>query len=149
MNVTPTAEQAESFSEQIEFDLVILDVMLSDGDGLSLARRLRQRGYQGPILMLTALSGTQDKVRGLDAGADDYLNKPVSLEALRQRVDRLLTNQAEKHRAYMLERELLTSSTFDGIVGASIPMLDLLTKVRRIAPHFSTALVTGETGTGK
>jgi len=88
-------------------------------------------------------------VKATHAGADDYLNKPVSLEVLRQRVDSLLAAQVERQKAAAIERELLISSTFEGIVGRAIPMLDLLTKVRRIAPHFSTALVTGETGTGK
>src|SRR5262245_17183247 len=59
-----------------EFDVVILDVMLPGASGLDVARRLRQRGHRVPILLLTARDATSDIVRGLDAGADDYLIKP-------------------------------------------------------------------------
>ncbi|MFO0837970.1 MAG: response regulator transcription factor [Phycisphaerae bacterium] len=72
------------------FDLIILDVMLPGDDGLSVCRLLRQRGIATPILMLTALSSTGDKVAGLDAGADDYLPKPFEFDELAARVKALL-----------------------------------------------------------
>jgi two-component system response regulator MprA len=71
------------------FDLVVLDVMLPSLDGVGVCRRLRATA-QVPILMLTALSGTDDRVRGLDAGADDYLVKPFAYEELLARVRALL-----------------------------------------------------------
>src|SRR5258706_7322954 len=70
-------------------DLVILDVMLPGLDGIGVCRRLRATG-QFPILMLTALDGTADPVRGLDAGADDYLVKPIGYHELLGRVRALL-----------------------------------------------------------
>ncbi len=70
-------------------DLVILDVMLPGLDGIGVCRRLRATG-QFPILMLTALDGTEDRVRGLDAGADDYLVKPFAYQELLARVRALL-----------------------------------------------------------
>ncbi len=71
------------------FDLVILDVMLPGLDGIAVCRRLRANG-QVPILLLTALGGTQERVRGLDSGADDYLVKPFAYEELLARVRALL-----------------------------------------------------------
>lgn len=71
-------------------DLVILDVMLPGTDGLEVARGLRARGIQVPILMLTARSETQDVVTGFDAGADDYLRKPFEIPELLSRVRALL-----------------------------------------------------------
>jgi two-component system response regulator MprA len=71
------------------FDLVVLDVMLPSLDGVGVCRRLRTTA-QVPILMLTALSGTDDRVKGLDAGADDYLVKPFAYEELLARVRALL-----------------------------------------------------------
>ena len=71
------------------FDLVVLDVMLPGLDGVAVCRRLRATA-QVPILMLTALSGTDERVRGLDAGADDYLVKPFAYEELLARVRALL-----------------------------------------------------------
>lgn len=81
---------AEALCAENPYDLVILDVMLPDQNGFDTARHLRSDGYEGPILMLTALAGTKDKVHGLDAGADDYLTKPFVFEELLARVRALL-----------------------------------------------------------
>lgn len=78
------------------FDLVVLDVMLPGLDGVGVCRRLRATA-QVPILMLTALSGTDDRVRGLDAGADDYLVKPFAYEELLARVRALLRRNPGPH----------------------------------------------------
>ena len=75
---------------QRAFDLVVLDVLMPGVDGLGVARRLRQRGDATPILMLTARDGVPDRVAGLDAGADDYLVKPFSIDELLARVRALL-----------------------------------------------------------
>jgi len=71
------------------FDLVVLDIMLPSLDGVGVCRRLRATA-QVPVLMLTALAGTDERVRGLDAGADDYLVKPFAYEELLARVRALL-----------------------------------------------------------
>ena len=71
-------------------DLVVLDVMLPDVDGFEVCRRLRADGDHTPVLFLTARDGTEDKVRGLTVGGDDYLVKPFSLEELVARTQALL-----------------------------------------------------------
>jgi DNA-binding response OmpR family regulator len=73
-------------AENGEYDVILLDVMLPSYDGYEIARRLRNDGSTVPILMLTARDGIQDRVRGLDAGADDYLVKPFALAELLARV---------------------------------------------------------------
>ena len=75
------------------FDLVVLDIMLPGLDGISVCRRLRATGSM-PILLLTALGGTAERVRGLDSGADDYLVKPFAYEELLARVRALLRRAA-------------------------------------------------------
>jgi two-component system copper resistance phosphate regulon response regulator CusR len=69
-----------------EFDIVILDVMLPGGSGFELCRVLRRDGITTPIMMLTARDAVDDRVTGLDAGADDYLTKPFALQELLARV---------------------------------------------------------------
>lgn len=76
-----------------DYDLILLDVQLPKMDGLQLAAELRRTGVQAPILMLTSRDSTQDVVRGLNAGADDYLTKPFALEELLARVSALTRRQ--------------------------------------------------------
>jgi two-component system response regulator MprA len=82
-----------SRAENNEYDVLVLDVMLPFYDGYEIARRLRSDGSTVPILMLTARDGIQDRVRGLDSGADDYLVKPFALAELLARV-RALSRRA-------------------------------------------------------
>lgn len=72
------------------YDLVLLDLMLPDRDGVEVCKNLRRRGIKSKVLMLTALGSTQNKVQGLDAGADDYLAKPFEFEELLARARALL-----------------------------------------------------------
>lgn len=90
VDIAESGVTAESFVASGEYDLIILDVMLPDQGGLDTARHLRRDGYDGSLLMLTALSTTKDKVHGLDAGADDYLTKPFAFDELLARVRALL-----------------------------------------------------------
>jgi two-component system, OmpR family, response regulator MprA len=75
---------------QAEPDVVVLDVLMPEVDGLAACRRLREEGSRVPVLMLTARAGVGDRVDGLDAGADDYLVKPFALEELLARIRALL-----------------------------------------------------------
>ncbi len=79
--------------------LLVLDVMLPDLDGFEVARRLRQEGRRIPILFLTARDATEDKVRGLTLGGDDYVTKPFSLEELLARVRAVLRRVADTSEA--------------------------------------------------
>ncbi|MBN2563361.1 MAG: heavy metal response regulator transcription factor [Phycisphaerae bacterium] len=94
------------------YDLIILDVMLPDQDGVQTCQNLRRRGVKTPVLMLTALSTTSDKVRGLDAGADDYLTKPFEFDELVARVRAMLrrgqAQEASRLRFADIEMDLLT-----------------------------------------
>jgi len=93
VDLAETGAAAEVLASENEYDLVILDVMLPGQNGIDTARHLRRDGFAGPILMLTALATTKDKVSGLDAGADDYLTKPYSFDELLARVRALLRRQ--------------------------------------------------------
>ncbi len=77
------------------FELILLDRMLPRMDGVDVLLRLRERGLQAPVLMLTAMDGVSDRVTGLDAGADDYLLKPFATEELLARIRALLRRQPQ------------------------------------------------------
>ena len=90
VDISETGMGAESMTVETEYDLVVLDVNLPDQNGMDTARHLRRDGFRMPILMLTALATTKDKIHGLDAGADDYLTKPFEFEELLARIRALL-----------------------------------------------------------
>lgn len=87
---------ARSLITQHEYDLIILDIMLPDDDGLKLCRDIKRLPSSPPILMLTTLSQIHDKVQGLDSGADDYMTKPFHVEELSARVRALLRRNQEQ-----------------------------------------------------
>ncbi|BCG90125.1 DNA-binding response regulator [Mesorhizobium sp. 113-3-9] len=88
-----TCGDADAALAAATFDAVVLDVMLPDGSGIDLLERLRARGDQTPVILLTALDDTHDRIRGLDSGADDYLGKPFDLDELTARL-RALTRRS-------------------------------------------------------
>lgn len=77
---------ALAYIEGTEYDAIILDIMLPGVDGITVLRTIRGQKLKTPVLLLTAKSSVEDKVRGLDSGADDYLTKPFSLEELSARI---------------------------------------------------------------
>jgi two-component system copper resistance phosphate regulon response regulator CusR len=90
-----TGVEGYDLASSEEYDLIILDLMLPEMDGLTICRELRAHKIHTPILMLTAKGQIEDKVEGLNAGADDYLTKPFSFEELLARV-RALTRRPSK-----------------------------------------------------
>ena len=90
-----------------EFDAIVLDLMLPDGSGLDLLATIRSAGDRTPVLLLTALDEVSDRIKGLDAGADDYLGKPFDLDELAARVRAIVRRQAGR---------ATSSLTYNGIV---------------------------------
>lgn len=82
VHVARSGEDGIEFAERLPFDIVVLDALLPGIDGFETLRRLRRRGHLTPVVMLTALSSPQHRVRGLDATADDYVAKPFDLDEL-------------------------------------------------------------------
>jgi two-component system OmpR family response regulator len=101
-DVARTGEEALWMARATPYDAIVLDVMLPGRDGLEVCRSLRESGVWSPILMLTARDGVEDKVSGLDSGADDYLGKPFSFAELLARL-RALTRRGPAERPAVLE----------------------------------------------
>ncbi len=95
VDVSYDGEDGEFLAEVNDYDLIILDLMLPKKNGITVCRELRASGDATPVLMLTARDSVEDKVRGLDAGADDYLAKPFAFEELLARVRALLRRQSD------------------------------------------------------
>ena len=101
-DVTSTGDDALWMAAATEYDAIVLDVMLPGADGFDVCRRLRERGIWTPVLMLTARATVEDRVAGLDAGADDYLAKPFAFAELLARL-RALARRGAAERPAVLE----------------------------------------------
>lgn len=91
-------EEALLFLKDYKYDVIVLDIMMPKVDGLEVLRRARSEGIQTPIIMLTAKSTIEDKIKGLDYGADDYLAKPFNTEELLARVRALGRRKAQDYQ---------------------------------------------------
>lgn len=94
-------EAGERQAAALAYDAIILDVMLPKKDGLSVCKNLRSANIMTPVLILTALGEVDDRVEGLDSGADDYLAKPFAMQELLARLRALLRRPAESHQEVM------------------------------------------------
>jgi DNA-binding response OmpR family regulator len=122
VDVAVDGEEALSLADTTGYDLIILDIMLPGINGIEVCRKIRQRGIQTPIMMLTARDSVGDKVLGLDSGADDYLTKPFLFDEFLARIRALLRRKPanieelkcktlridiRSHRAYIGDKELV------------------------------------------
>ncbi len=93
-------EEAQYMAETTAYDLIILDIMLPKKDGIAVCKDLRAKKVNTPILMLTARDSIEDKVKGLDSGADDYMIKPFAFSELLARVRALLRRESLSNTPY-------------------------------------------------
>ncbi len=129
--------------------IVLTDLVMPKMSGLEVLERIVEFDPSIDVVIMTAHYSTETAVEAIKKGASDYLNKPVRLETIRNRVDQLLISVQRRMRAQGLQRELAESCQFQGIIGNSPQMWDLFSRIERVAPHYRTVLVTGATGTGK
>ena len=101
VDVAGNGEDGRWLATEHDYDAILLDVMLPGTDGFEICRQIRDAGRWAPILMLTARDAVDDRIRGLDAGADDYLTKPFSFEELRARLRALLRRGASERPAVL------------------------------------------------
>jgi len=146
----PEAEEAlEHLRAGETVDAVVSDVRMPGMDGYELLREVRAQWPSLPFLLVTAFADVEDAVAALQEGADDYLTKPVKVQELRQRVQLHLERRALSSENRRLRERLDKSFGFDGIVGHSRGMEEVVERLRVVAPTRSTVLIVGESGTGK
>ena len=94
-------------AEMVYYDAIVLDIMLPKKDGLSVLRELRHKKIKSPVLLLSAKNSVEDKIKGLDAGADDYLGKPFSVDELLARIRALFRRRTENKEVIISEGDLV------------------------------------------
>ena len=129
--------------------IVLTDLMMPGVNGLEVLDRIVEFDPAIDVILMTAHSGTESAVEAIRKGASDYLQKPVSISLLRERISRLVDEAHRRNRGKALEDQILETANFEGMIGRSPSLLEMSSRIRRIAPHFRTVLITGETGTGK
>ena len=130
-------------------EIVLLDLLMPGVSGMELLEKILEFSPESEVILVTGHYSTESAVEAIRKGASDYITKPLSVPQLRQRIDALIASAQRRRTAARLDSELLQASEFEGIVGRSPEMLDVFSRIRRVAPHFKTVLITGETGTGK
>src|SRR5579863_5636595 len=129
--------------------IVLTDLVMPRMSGLEVLERTMEFDPSIDVILMTAHYSTESAVEAIKKGASDYLNKPVSIAALRERIGKLVEEARKRQRSVQLEDEMLQTAEFEGIVGHSPLMWEMFSKIRRVAPHYRAILITGETGSGK
>jgi DNA-binding NtrC family response regulator len=129
--------------------IVLTDLVMPGLSGLEVLERIVDFDPAIDVVLMTAHYTSESAVEAIRKGASDYLNKPVSIAALRERVSRLIVEAQRRQRSSALEQELLANARFEDMIGRSPAIVEMFSRIRRVAPHFRNVLVTGETGTGK
>jgi DNA-binding NtrC family response regulator len=129
--------------------VVLLDLLMPGVKGMELLDRILAIDPGIDVILITGHYSTESAVEAIQKGAYDYWTKPLDRSRLRLRLTKWIAETEIRQRTNKLDSQLLEGFQFEGIVGRSPRMLEVFSKIRRVAPHFQTALVTGETGTGK
>jgi DNA-binding response OmpR family regulator len=114
--------EGQELAEITPYDAIVLDIMLPKRDGVEVCRNLRQQRIRIPVLMLTARDAVEDRVKGLDSGADDYLVKPFSLEELRARLRALLRRDAPDKTGTLVIADLVMEPATHTVTRAGKPI---------------------------
>lgn len=120
-------EDGQYLAESEEYDLILLDLMLPKVDGITICKELREKNIKTPVLILTAKSTTEDKVIGLDNGADDYITKPFSFVELRSRINALI-RRSHNEVSPTLKKEDLKVDSLRHIVKRGDKLIELTPK---------------------
>jgi len=135
--------------ESLNPNLILLDLTMPGIDGMEALRRIRLRDPEARVVMITGDYSIESAIRAIQAGATDYICKPITPEKVRGIVQEAREQAALTRRESTLENQLAEVFSLEGMIGRSPNMLEVFDLVRRVAPHLRTALITGETGTGK
>jgi DNA-binding NtrC family response regulator len=147
-----TAQDAESgfrLFNSSRPNVVLLDLVMPEVNGMELLEKMVASDSAADIILMTGHYSTESAVEAIQKGACDYLTKPLDVGRLRTRILGLLKEAENRQRALHLESALVDTFQFEGLIGRSPVMLETFARIRRVASHFQSILITGATGTGK
>jgi two-component system response regulator HydG len=135
--------------EEETFDIVITDLVMSDVDGLGVLANAKASLPDAEVVLVTGHGTIPSAVAAIQRGASDYLLKPLEINQLRAVADRVASKVRMRREIVELNRRLDEKFGFEGVIGASPQMNDVIDRLKRIAPTNATVLIQGATGTGK
>jgi DNA-binding NtrC family response regulator len=147
-----TAENPEAGFEmflRVHPRVVLLDLLMPGVSGMDMLKRMVSTDPGANVIVISGHYSAESAVEAIQEGACDYLTKPLDFQRLRHRIASFVAEAEIRRRTLILDQELVQACQFEGIVSRSPLMLGVFAKIRRVAPHFKTVLVTGATGTGK
>ncbi len=138
---------AQFNSEKV--DLVLTDINMPGMDGLELIRKIRSQDENIPIIIMTAYGSLDNAIQSTQSGADDYLTKPFSFEALQFSINKALQLRAVNSENKRLKQEIADKYAPENIIGQSPPMKEIQSTIEKLSGSDATVLILGESGTGK
>ena len=129
--------------------IVLTDLVMPGITGLDVLDRVVEFDPAIDVVLMTAHYSSESAVEAIRRGASDYLNKPVPIAVLRERIAKLIEEARRRKRLLAVDSGLRDEAQFEGMIGKSAAMWEMFARIRRVSPHFRTVLVTGQTGTGK
>lgn len=147
-----TAEDPEQGIEIIYREhpqIVLTDLVMPGISGLDVLDRIVEFDPSIDVVLMTAHYSTESAVDAIRRGASDYLNKPVQVGLLRERIENLIAEARRRQKLLAAESGVREAAQFESMIGRSASMWEMFARIRRVAPHFRTVLVTGQTGSGK
>jgi DNA-binding NtrC family response regulator len=130
-------------------EIVLVDLMMPKMGGMELLEQIIAIDPGAEVILMTAYYSAGSAVEAIRKGAADYLTKPLDVVALRDRISALVHAHHTRRLASQLDLQMVDTFQLEGIVGRSPLVMDVFASIRRVGPHFRTALITGDTGTGK
>ena len=135
--------------EEQEFDVVLTDLLMDDVGGMEVLAKAKRELPEAEVVILTGHNMAKAAVAAMQAGAATYLTKPLDINELRTVVDKRSQSRRLARSNAELQRQLNERFGFEGVIGNSSAMHDVVARLRQIAPTSATVLITGESGTGK
>jgi len=149
ITLAQNADEAFNLMESDDFDVVLTDLRMAGKSGLRVIDKALSMAEKPICIMMTAYGNVDTAVQAMKRGAYDFLTKPLNLEKLEILIDRALSSEKLKEENTALHERLDKKYQFQGILGNSKALLEVMEKVKRVAPTKATILLKGETGTGK